>query len=44
MPKSQQVLLVLAIVLFILNVIVPVIGVVCEIDYLNFSSLIVKII
>ncbi|MEB8124920.1 hypothetical protein NGH92_08760 [Staphylococcus succinus] len=43
MPKSQQILLALAIVLFVLNIIVPVIGVVAGIDYLNFSSLIVKI-
>lgn len=44
MPKSQQVLLAIILVLFILNIIVPVIGVVFELQYLNFSSIVVKVI
>lgn len=42
MPKSQQYLLGLTLILFVFNIIIPVVGVMFNVDALDFSSMLIK--
>lgn len=42
MAKSQQYLLGLTLILFVFNIIIPVVGVMFNVDALDFSSMLIK--
>ncbi|EHY91407.1 hypothetical protein [Staphylococcus saprophyticus] len=42
MPKSQQYLLGLTLILFVFNIIIPVVGAMFNVDALDFSSMLIK--
>ncbi|SCT02627.1 Uncharacterised protein [Staphylococcus caeli] len=43
MPKSQQIILAICLILFIFNLITPILGEVFNISVIDFSSIILKI-
>jgi len=44
MPKSQQVLLAISLLLLLINIVLPVIGAITQIEAIQFSSPIIKFI
>ncbi|KIJ87091.1 MULTISPECIES: hypothetical protein [Staphylococcus] len=42
MPKSQQYLLGLTLILFVFNIIIPVVGAMFNVDALDFRSMLIK--